>query len=248
MFRRYYLASPPEVTYPEALIALSPTTYWRLGDASGNAQDSSGNARHLTAGGTPTYSTAGWAGDGGTGISFDADHFTLGDAAWMDFGTNDFTIVFVMRHASGWPAANEQIIGHDGQGNLGQWMVYLIGSGPDQIRLRMNHPTTGVTNVTFTTAADLLDSGSWVWCTIACDRSANAVLYVNGTTLGAGLEYAQDASAAVGYDLTNARALWLGASSAVPDIPYVGDLCEVALWNGTLLSQAQLQALYDARG
>jgi hypothetical protein len=225
-------------SYAETLIALAPTAYWRLGESSGNAIDSSGNSHTLTTGGTPTYSAAGWPGDGDTAITFDADWFTATDAAWMDVGTADFTVAWCMKHAPGWPATIERILGHDGQGYTGEWTVYLRASIDDTIRLTLD----GGTNYNFTTSANLLDDGAWHHCVLSIDRSANGVLYVDG-----GVQATVDVSASVAVDLTNARALWLGARSAAASEPYVGSLDEVAFWNGTALTAPQVAALYAAR-
>lgn len=230
--------TPPGDTYAETLIAMAPTAYWRLGESSGNAADSSGNGYTLTAGGTPTYSVSGWPGDGDTAITFDADWFTASDAAWMDVGTADFTIAWCMKHAAGWPTAHERILGHDGQGNTGQWTVYLRASVDDYVRLNLD----ATADYNFVTSANLLDDGNWHHCVLSVDRSGNGVLYVDGNA-----EDTVDVSASSSLDLTNTRALWLGARSAVPSEPYVGSLDEVAFWNGTALSSTEVATLYAAR-
>lgn len=251
MYERIYYregASAPPFSYPaggdtfeEAVLALTPDAYWRLGESSGNAADSSGNSRTLTAGGTITYGEAGWAGDGDTAMTFTSgDSLTRADEALWDVGTSDFTVMWAHKVGPGWPT-DQQLIGHDGQGFAGEWYVRMSAT-TDAIRIRLQDAVTGTLTTDFVTTADSLDTGAWVFCVITFDRSGNAILYVDGYT-----EYTQDISSASAYNVTNARALWLAGNSASGARDYLGSLDEVAFWKGTLLTQSQVRALYDAR-
>lgn len=226
-------AVPPATDYVDAVLALSPTAYWRLGDASGNATDSSGNGYTLTAGGTPTYGAAGWTTDGDDAITFDADWFTLSDAAWMDVGTNDWSMSWVMKR-SGTPAAAEAILGHDGQGSAGEWALHLTAIST---RFQVRCGAAYNLNFTGTVYDDVLHH-----FVLTCDRSADATLYLDGSSVGT-----VTISADVATDLTNTRALWMGARSATPSYPFVGTLDEVAFWNGTLLTSGNVSTIYGAR-
>jgi hypothetical protein len=65
--------------YSDTVLADHPSAYWQLGEASGNPQDSSGNARHVTGiVGTPTYGQTGPVA-GTTAIAFNGttDYFTV---------------------------------------------------------------------------------------------------------------------------------------------------------------------------
>jgi hypothetical protein len=91
------------MTYESEVLADSPRGYWKLGEASGNPQDSSGNARHVTAvNGTPTYGQAGPI-SGTNAILFDGttENFTVPDQAGLDLG-DVFTIeAWVKRGSAG---------------------------------------------------------------------------------------------------------------------------------------------------
>ena len=131
----YYHAIPAPsavLTYAQTLIAMAPTAYWRLGESSGNAADSSGNGYTLTAGGSPTYSAAGWANGGDTAITFDVDWFTASDAAWMDIGTGDWSVSWCMKR-SGTPATQMQIA-------RPRWAGQCRGMGGPTVHVGRCHP------------------------------------------------------------------------------------------------------------
>ena len=224
---------PPATAYAAAVLALSPTAYWRLGDASGNATDSSGNTHHLTAGGTPTYGAAGWASDGNGAIAFDADWFSASNASWMNPGLSDWSLSWVMKH-SGTPSARRQILGHQGTGDAGEWGVQL-----ETLSYRL---------ILRADAAYSLDFSGTVYddafhhFVVACDRSASATVYIDGSSAGT-----VDISSGVALDLTNSTSLFMGARSTSPSYPFVGTLDEVVFWNGYLVTSADAATLYGAR-
>lgn len=226
----------PFATYAATL---SPSAWWRMGDASGNVTDSSGNARTLTAGGSgTTYGVAGWTGDGDKAVVLSgAGYWTLADAAWMDVGTADWSFSCALKTATaGLPAANMALLGHDGQGNTGEWAVHLTTFG--QVQVRMNAASFNV----LVSPSTLLFDANWHQLTVAVDRSALASVYIDGALYGT-----VDVSAQVAADLTNTRALWLGARSAVPALPFIGTLDEVLWWNGRLLTSTEAATLYSTR-
>jgi hypothetical protein len=78
-------------SYPDLVIDDGAEFYLRMGEASGNLNDSSGNGRTFTANGTPTYqqpSLLANATDNGA-ILFNGTnaYFSIADAAWMDVTT-----------------------------------------------------------------------------------------------------------------------------------------------------------------
>jgi len=79
---------PRTALYAQTIISDFPIGYWRLGESSGNPQDSSGNNNHVTTvAGTPTYGVAGAiAGDGNTAIAFNGttDYFSVTDHSSLD--------------------------------------------------------------------------------------------------------------------------------------------------------------------
>lgn len=223
-------------TFAETVLGLTPTAYWRLGESSGAPQDSSGNAHHLSVSGSPTYGVAGWAGDGGTGMTFDSTSclFASDNAAW-DMGTGDFSVMFAMKMAS-WPAADAQAIGHDGGGTAGEWEVYTRTSLANDLTV-----SVGNTNTYNLSSGIALADGSWRLVIITWARSSNVTLYVDGAS-----QEALDISATSATDLTNTAALRL-AGRGVGSRPWPGSLCEMAVWKGTALTSTNVIALYAAR-
>lgn len=87
--------------YKTRVLGDSPVGYWRLDEASGNPQDSSGNGNHATASfGTPTYSETGALGsESNAAITFDGstEYFTVpdpGSDSTLDVGDGPVSIEF----------------------------------------------------------------------------------------------------------------------------------------------------------
>ena len=98
--------SAPASDFGTAVAATSPSAYWRMDEASGNLVDATGNGHTLTTSGTPTYEATGWASDGAS-ITFGAsDTFYMSSHADLNPGTGDWSVMWTMKHASGWPAAH----------------------------------------------------------------------------------------------------------------------------------------------
>lgn len=73
------------------LAAIAPAAWWRLGEASGHAQDSSGNGYHMTSSGNCTYSQTGaLVGDSNTAIYFPGTAWqSIADTAALDPDYNE---------------------------------------------------------------------------------------------------------------------------------------------------------------
>ena len=88
--------------YVTEVMADSPNAYFRMGEASGNVLDSSGNGLIGTPNGTPTYTQTGAIGDGDTAIrltSATSDYFSVPDDALLDPG-DTFTLEAWVKRAS----------------------------------------------------------------------------------------------------------------------------------------------------
>ena len=72
----------------------SPSAYWRLGESSGNPQDSVGTAHVTGVVGTPTYGVAGaLSGDMSTAVTFaGGSEFTIPNNAALNFGDGPFSV------------------------------------------------------------------------------------------------------------------------------------------------------------
>ncbi len=86
----------PTSTYSQTILNTTGlVSHWRLGEASGNPQDSKGTNHVTVVGGTPTYGQTGAiVGDSNKAIDFNAsaDFFTVPDSASLDLGNGPFSI------------------------------------------------------------------------------------------------------------------------------------------------------------
>jgi len=81
---------PPVSLYHDAVMALGPAGYWRMGEAAGNLADSSGNGNTAVKHGAPGYGVAGAiAYDSDTAVSLwenNADYFEVANSESVDTG------------------------------------------------------------------------------------------------------------------------------------------------------------------
>jgi hypothetical protein len=222
--------------FTDAVIATSPTAWWRHNDASGNLSDSSGNARTVTAGGSGlSYSQAGL--DGSTSILYaGAGYFTLADASWMNPNLADFSLMFGLKRSGAWPSGEEQIIGHDGQGYDGTWFARLRGGTADDISVGIQDFTSGTEYIANLSSGVGLSDAAIHLCFVTWDRNGNAVLYVDSNTPQESI----DVSSTSAYVIDRARSLFIGARDTTPTYALNATLCELGWWNGTLLSTTQI--------
>jgi hypothetical protein len=95
-----------QAEYTTAVLADSPAAFWKLDEASGLPQDSSGNARHFTTTtGTPTYQQAGPF-TGAYGILLQTTTNEGFTRAVFDTATDNVTIEAWLRQADGFTVAH----------------------------------------------------------------------------------------------------------------------------------------------
>ena len=213
--------------YSSVVLGFTPAAYWRMGEASGQPQDSSGNAQHTTAlGGTPTYSQDGAiVGDTNKAILLDGstEYFTAPDSATLDLGAT-FTIVGWIKRAS-----------------IGT-LDTIISKGVNGYHLRVNASNKlellkeNVASLAISTPTIL--SGSYYFVAAVKSPGVIPVLYVNGAAV------ALDSSAAT--DTANTAAvLTIGRRQSGSDEYFDGTLDEIALFS-TALTAANISAIYQA--
>jgi hypothetical protein len=233
-------------SFADEVLALNPVAYWRMGEASGNLADSSGNGYTLTTNGTPTYGQTGFtdSADSNDAIGFAANAaFSDGDEDDYDFGTGDFTLMVAVKMSDkGTWDADEQLMGHPGQGVAGEWWLRLDDYLTDLLTLRLADATSGSADYTFLTSSTPLDDGSWHLVVLACDRSGLAYCYVDGYEVDT-----TNISSSASYDVTNTGNLYIGARNTSGGTQYTGDLDEIAIFKGVVLSAAQVETLWNAR-
>lgn len=212
--------------YNNAVLADSPAAYYRMGESSGQPQDSSGNAQHTTAvGGTPTYSQTGAiSGDADTAILLDGstEYFTTPDSATLDLLAT-FTIeAWVKRSATG---TIDTIVSKGANG------YQLRINASDKLELlKENVASLAVSTPTIDTN----------WHHVAATKTSGAapVLYIDGVAV------ALDSSATTDTADT-ALVLSIGRRTTLGDEYFIGTLDEVALYP-TALSAARILAHYNA--
>jgi hypothetical protein len=140
------------VTSPDTVIgALSPFGYWKLNDASGNPQDSSGNGNHATAAhATVTYAQAPLSAKAGNSIALSGNggrlHFPTLVATTMGDLDEAFTITgLAMFTTSGLPNGNGVIWISESQANtVALWGMFLRNDLSVWLPL-MNQTVKGIT-------------------------------------------------------------------------------------------------------
>lgn len=225
---------------PTAILALSPTGYWKLDDASGSFLDSSGNARHGTASGSVTYrGIAG--GDGGSYMQGaggrilvpDATAFSLTGAGLSGFAlyrANDLgaTSQRLITKYNVYPSSAEFIVQHNvASTDLSVVTYSASSSGP--IR---QQPRTGAVTV-----------GAWraVGFSIS-SPAASAYPLAHGSigTPGAGITYAAGT-----MDDTTAQLGIGGSENATGPMSTGSALAHVAMF-ATTMTSTQFDTLVDS--
>lgn len=220
--------------YANIILADAPVGYWRLGEASGNAADSSGNGLTATPTGTPTYGVAGaLGGDTNKAMTFD------GSTNFLSAGTNALFDITAALSLECWinPAdqsGNRYVIAKYNSGNaaLQSYLLYVkqyesavltvVTAGPTNNQLNSNAP---------------LPIGQWTHVVGTYD-GATMKVYVNGRL--------DTSLAKTGAMLVTAAPLVLaGRSGLVANLP--GSLDEVAVYNVALTAD-QVMRHYIAGG
>jgi hypothetical protein len=211
--------------YATECAADSPNVALPMGESSGNPQDVSGNARHVTVvGGTPTYGVTGPVA-GTTAIAFDGatEYFTVPDSAGTDLGD-----VFTY----------EAWIARGGATGLPQCIIGKGNSNTPQIRLY----DTGEIN--------FLRSGVAEFCTSTSTVPGTGLHHIVGTKSGADVHLYIDAVDVTGT-VTNSTCtnnndvLSIGALVGTPSDFFSGTIGQVRIYP-TALSPARVAAHYQA--
>lgn len=204
--------------------------YWRLGEASGNPQDSAGTNHVTTVAGTPTYSVAGaLVGDSNTAITFDGtttEGLSVPDATALDLGNAPFTIEMWVKRAGAarndtalHKGTNAYGVGFDATDNF--WKLSKTGVG------RISRANTAITD--------------GIWHHVVVTRSATGaggtLIYVDGVE-----GHTDDVSIDAAL-VDTAAVLEIGLETGWTG--FLGTLDEIAIYN-SVLTAAQVSAHYRA--
>lgn len=223
-----------EQGYNRQVMAFTPSSYWLMGEASGNLADSAGSITG-TANGSPNYGVAGPISDGGTAIEFDGstDYFTFGDV--YDFnGTTAFSVGAWVHKDALSVTTSERLFSKeitDGSGAQGWLLAIVVTTGLVTFQRRLNGAIASADSV----AAIPINQWNLL---IGTYDGTNLRLYVNGVL---------NATTASSASLVNhANPLTIGDSS-VGFAKFTGKMARPFVLSGRALSQSEITALYGAR-
>lgn len=223
---------PPNETYAQRVLRDGAVAYYRLGEASGDILDSSGNAQTGTASGTPTYAVAGALGDGNTAITFDGvdDVYIIGPSLKMR--PSLLSVEFFINPVAVQIVALSNLFGNvtdDGSGNIG-FRVLMNNADPFTITLDVATAPNVFRSVT--TGANV-PSGSYTHVVVTYDGQFSKA-YTNGT-----LRNTTDSGSVLPIVHPGSPTTRLGSNSVGGTQWYKGTLDEVSMYS-TVLSLSQI--------
>jgi hypothetical protein len=246
MFRYYYQSSAGAgISFAQAVDALSPTAYWRLGEDSGSAAVDEQGVQNGVYQASPTLDVSGYTGDGDGGVTFasaSSQYVSVADNAAWDNSTSDMSVMFAF-NISSWPGSETAIVSRGTGFSPDNWFV-SFQSTTNRVSIRF-----GGTYLHFDTGVTLAGNG-WHLCGISIDRdsSTGAKCYIDGVWVAN-----QDPTGESATDFTNADSMSFACRDpdGTPTAFLDGSLDEVGWWNGTALSAqnwADLHAAKDGSG
>lgn len=215
--------------YPSFVLADTPAGYWRLGEASGNFADSSGNSNTCTAAGGITYSVAGAiADDSSTSVTLDGTTGECTVAAGTGLPTGD-VLTYELWFKTTTAAGESGLIAQTAYGTGAVLAIEPTSGGTDLVIDKASAGHIALCHVAATT------DGNWHFVAYTKNGATNKVYYD-------------------GYDVTSActvtnqtvsstGALVLGGYTTSFDL-FAGTLDEVAVYN-MALSAARVLAHYQ---
>lgn len=206
------------VDYVSSVLADTPVAYWRLGEPSGNPQDSAGTNHVTSITGAPTYGLPGVSGDANTSMTFGGSAgLSVPWSASLQLGDN-FSFEFWVKH--GVVGAIQGVIQQDFSGAENTPEIFFDTT--DQIRL---YAPNGAGSVEF---GPVVNDSIWRYLVIT-KSGATSHWYRDGSVL------APDPGTANTFTSSAADPLLI-ASERGPNNFLNGSLDEVAVYNYALTS------------
>jgi hypothetical protein len=171
-------------------------------------------------------------------LDFDGtgDGTSAGDV--LDFGTADYSIAFWFKAAEFQNGDDQFLFAKREDANNRVELAIANSSGKIMIVTRGGGTNTG--QVVGASDASSLEN-TWVHVCATVDRSANMVLYVNGTTTLGGTTSIGGSSS---QTLNNTGVLNFGCRDISVNKPFTGKMTDIAIWN-IALSDAHVLGLYN---
>lgn len=224
------LVAATSSSFAEVLANLSPTAWWRLGEASGTLVDNIGTA-DATAVNTPTYGTTTALGDGDDGMTFanaSAEYLTVTHQSSLNLG-DVFTIGFRFARTGGGGGNVRHVMGKAGG------VTYGVMFGNDDTLRLIAADGSNFAIVETTTAFTDTDEH----LAIITKNGVNRFIYIDG------VDVSDPGTNTTLVDTSGD--LRIGAYATSTTNSFDGMLDEVFLIAGTAITQASVTALTDAQ-
>ncbi len=154
----------------------------------------------------------------------------------LAMGLQDFSVSFWVKPVL--IGDSGSVIAHLNPGATLGWWIWLKSDLQVETELIWGLATTGVNGFT---AHPPLSTATWSNVVITYDRSDVAKLYVNGSYV-----ISLDISGLEAKDITQSESLFsVGAQYDIGAFQYGGDLDEVRVYQGKILSQAEITEIYN---
>jgi len=219
----------PAANYSAEILAKTPAGYWRMSEASGLIQDSSGNAQHATtSAGTAEYQRPGLVyNDANRSIRFSGDdRFGVPDSATLSFVDTWTLEAWVRRGSLAIP---------DAQG----YTIFDKGTNGPILRVNPSHQVEfGIENVSIVARSSVTIEDTDRHHIVVTKAGATRAVYIDGEDVTVLL------TNATGVDNTND--LRIGHRQTSNSNFWNGHLDELAVYVGTALSAGQVAQNYRA--
>lgn len=224
--------------FSNAVLALSPSSYWRF-DSGSPLADSGSGGQTLTAVGSPSQAASLVPGEAAAANSaYDlngtSQYLQAGDV-YEFTGEIDWTLAYWIRSddTTGFRRILEK---RDTVSPNAGWYVYQSGGGNVTLDVDFGATVEGMTD------GPVMPAATAVWIVITWVDSTNTMsLYQNGSLFGTETSW----TTAPGFPASSTSLFTIGASSSGTS-PMDGVIDDVAVWSGTALSSTQIGNLWTA--
>jgi hypothetical protein len=210
-----------------AVSITTPTSFWRLEEASGTRVDSGAGGNDLNLNNGTPGNAAGLNGNALSLVAASSQYVGIADNASLSMGTG------VAFSFSGWVKLNAlgTLTAIFAKGSTTEYgLFYINGSNVLQFYVTDGSGTSHTLN-----SSNTVSSGVWIFFAVTCDGNTSGTVTVNTTT-------ATTASFAEARDLAGQ----FDIGSRLGSFPVDGLIDSVGFWKGHVLTAPEITALYNA--